>query len=113
MVHHYKLFDMKLQIFIQSFYITLSFSLCVILVIVFTNIYFDLNYLISPTFNLIKWTGLNIIITHLLYMSVLIMLMKFRLFANFNFYSCLISLILISISLIYSIVCFYDFLKFQ
>ena len=101
---------MKLRILLKSFYMILAFSLSIILVIVFTNIYFSLNYLISPTFKIIKWTGVNIIIIHLLYIFIFIlMIFKIRLFTNFNFYSTLIALILICISLIYSIIYFYDF----
>lgn len=106
--------NMKLQILLKSFYIILFFSLTIIMVILFTNVYFDANYLISPTFKIIKWTGINIIIIHFLYIFILIglMIFKVRLFIISNFYSNCIALILISISLAYSIVYFYDFLKY-
>jgi len=104
---------MKLQILLKSFYIILFFLLTIIIVILFTNIYFDKNYLISPTLNIIKWTGINIIIIHFLYIFILIGLMIFKVrFIISNFYSSYIALILISISLVYSIVYFYDFLKY-
>lgn len=104
---------MKTQILVKSFYLFLTFILLIILVFVLTSIYFDLNYLISPTFKIIKWTGLNIILIHIIYMLILgYLIFKNKLKKNILFYSSLINLFLSLTTFIYSSIYFYDFLKF-
>ena len=103
---------MKLQIAMKSFLLIMSFLCVIMLTIFFTYIYFDSNYSISPSFNLIKWTGLNIIFCHLIYIVVLISLFFYegKFLGRNYFYSKLITLIFIIISLIFTIVYFYNFL---
>lgn len=104
---------MKLQIAFKSFLLILPFLAVIMITFFFTNIYFDSNYSVSPTFDLIKWTGLNIILCHFIYIVTLISLLFYEgKFLGSNFYSKLITLILIIISLIFTIVYFYDFLQY-
>ncbi len=104
---------MKLQIAFKSFLLILSFLTIIMITVFFTNIYFDSNYALSPTFKLIKWTGLNIILCHFIYINIFTSLISYKgkLLANNYFYSIIITLILIIISLVFTVFYFYDFIK--
>jgi hypothetical protein len=103
---------MKSQIAIKSFLFILSFLTLILLTLFFTRIYFDFKYLTSPTFNLIKWTAVNIILCHSIFIVALITLLlyKGKFLGRIYFYTKLITLILITISLVFKVVYFYDFL---
>lgn len=105
-VRHFKFIQMKAKTKIKLFCILIMiFYISVFLSIIFTNLFFELKYTISPTFKLIKWTGINIILLHFLFILGLV-IYKNRVERKVFFFS----LLMMMISLIYVIIYFYDFL---
>jgi hypothetical protein len=97
---------MKFKNLLKSFYIIIIFIIVCLFVVLCTNLYFDYKYINSPTFLLIKFTGINIIITHIVFNLILIFFYYYK--DKFNFYITLI--VFIFISLILQIYFFYDFI---
>ena len=104
---------MNLQTILKSFYLILLFAFLVCLIVILTYYYFDYNYSISPTFDLLRWTGFNIILLHILYLLIIIYrIFKNKQKINLLYNSLFTTLLIIVISLILTVLYFYDFINY-